>query len=116
MPRRDGTGPTGEGPMTGRGAGPCGGGAAGGGLGRGFGRGRGGGFGRGFGAGPGGGARLRLRLRRGLGAADAPPDVAPAGTPPTDEAALRERLEALRHEVSCLEQGIAALGREETKS
>mgnify|MGYP001767506792 CR=1 FL=1 len=113
MPRKDGTGPTGAGPMTGRGAGPCGGGAAGGGLGRGFGRGRGGGFGRGFGTGPGGGARLRLR--RGLGASNAPVDVAP-GAAPTDEAALRERLEALKQEVSCLEQGIAALGREGTKS
>ncbi|HOR57784.1 MAG TPA: DUF5320 family protein, partial [bacterium] len=26
MPRQDGTGPTGQGPMTGRGMGPCGGG------------------------------------------------------------------------------------------
>lgn len=112
MPRKDGTGPTGAGPMTGRGAGPCGGGAAGGGLGRGFGRGRGGGFGRGFGAGPGGGARLRLR--RGLGASNAPGDAVPSAAP-TDEAALRERLEALRQEVSCLEQGIEAIGREAAK-
>ena len=37
MPNKDGTGPSGEGPLTGRGLGPCG---------RGLGRGRG--FGRGF--------------------------------------------------------------------
>lgn len=44
MPNRDGTGPMGYGPMTGRGMGPCG-------AGMGFGRGRGWGrgFGRGFG-------------------------------------------------------------------
>ena len=40
MPRQDGTGPNGQGPMTGRGIGPCGGG-----LRRGFGRGLGRGFG-----------------------------------------------------------------------
>ena len=39
MPNRDGTGPMGQGPMTGRGLGPCGGG-----MHRGFGR----GFGRGL--------------------------------------------------------------------
>ena len=44
MPNRDQTGPTGQGPLTGRGFGPCGGGR---GLGRGFGCGRG--FGRGLG-------------------------------------------------------------------
>lgn len=44
MPNRDGTGPMGYGPMTGRGMGPCGAG-----RGRGFGRGQGRGFGRGFG-------------------------------------------------------------------
>lgn len=43
MPYFDGTGPQGQGPMTGRGMGPCGGGFGFGrrGLGRGFGRGRG---------------------------------------------------------------------------
>ena len=40
MPAQDGTGPNGQGPMTGRGLGPCGGGMR-----RGFGR----GFGRGYG-------------------------------------------------------------------
>ena len=59
MPRGDGTGPTGMGPMTGRGAGYCAGNQAPGyanpvsgrGFGPGFGRGRGIGFGRGFGRG-----------------------------------------------------------------
>ena len=44
MPAQDGTGPNGQGPMTGRGLGPCGGGVRRG-FGRGFGRGYGGGFG-----------------------------------------------------------------------
>ncbi len=43
MPARDRTGPLGEGPMTGRGLGPCGRGLA-----RGYGQGRGLGLGRGF--------------------------------------------------------------------
>ena len=42
MPAQDGTGPQGQGPLTGRGLGPCGRGLARGrGMGRGFGRGRG---------------------------------------------------------------------------
>ncbi len=52
MPRGDGTGPAGQGPLTGRGAGRCAGnnaGYGGGFFGRGFGLGRG--FGRGFGFG-----------------------------------------------------------------
>ena len=44
MPRLNGTGPAGMGPMTGRGLGPCGGG-----YGRGYGRGYGMGYGRGYG-------------------------------------------------------------------
>jgi len=50
MPRFNGTGPQGFGPMTGRGMGPCGGG---------YGPGRGFGGGRGFGAGYGRGFRQR---------------------------------------------------------
>jgi hypothetical protein len=42
MPARDGTGPMGQGPLTGRGFGPCG-------AGRGYGMGFGRGFGRGWG-------------------------------------------------------------------
>ena len=42
MPRFDGTGPRGQGPMTGRGLGPCG-------AGKGYGRGYGMGYGRGYG-------------------------------------------------------------------
>ncbi|MBD3263203.1 hypothetical protein GF374_02380 [Candidatus Woesearchaeota archaeon] len=44
MPNFDGTGPCNQGPMTGRGLGPCG-------AGRGFGKGYGRGWGRGFGRG-----------------------------------------------------------------
>lgn len=56
MPRRDGTGPMGAGPMTGRGFGPCAadramGNRAGLGMGYGYGRGRGCGYGRGYGRG-----------------------------------------------------------------
>ncbi|KYK24450.1 hypothetical protein AYK26_06710 [Euryarchaeota archaeon SM23-78] len=53
MPGRDGSGPLGEGPLTGRGLGPCGRGLA---RGRGFGR----GFGRGLGLGRGLGWRARF--------------------------------------------------------
>ena len=50
MPFGDGTGPRGQGPLTGRGLGPCAGGKAyGRGFGRGYGRGTGRGYGRGFG-------------------------------------------------------------------
>jgi len=52
MPRFDGTGPQGQGPMTGRGMGPCGQGGrpvGGPGMGPGRGRGMGRGYGRGFG-------------------------------------------------------------------
>ena len=52
MPGGDGSGPMGQGPMTGGGFGPCGGGAGYGARGGGYGRG-GGGFGRGFGRGQG---------------------------------------------------------------
>ena len=51
MPRMDGTGPMGLGPMTGRGLGPCGNGGRNGFAGRGFGGGRGRGFGMGLGLG-----------------------------------------------------------------
>ena len=50
MPFGDGTGPRGQGPLTGRGLGPCAGYKA---YGRGFGRGYGRGMGRGYGRGPG---------------------------------------------------------------
>lgn len=102
MPRRDGTGPTGRGPMTGRGAGPCAG--AGTGAGRGFGRGPGRGFGPGAGF---GGARRRLRA--GLGAANPAPDTGVATDAGREEEALRSRLDALKQELACVEDGIRAL-------
>jgi hypothetical protein len=66
MPRRDGTGPMGQGAMTGRGLGVCTGvnaGGAGYGLGRGQGRGRGFGMGFGYGAGLAYGCRRVFWLR-----------------------------------------------------
>lgn len=51
MPRYDGSGPAGQGPMTGRGMGPCGRGRAWGGRAQGWGRGMGRGAGLGMGAG-----------------------------------------------------------------
>jgi predicted Fe-Mo cluster-binding NifX family protein len=103
MPRQDGTGPMGKGPGTGRGAGLCAG--TGTGAGRGFGR----GLGRGFGLGAGfGGARRRLRA--GLGAAAPAPDAGVAIDASREEDALRARLDALKQELSCLEDGIRALG------
>ena len=61
MPRGDGTGPMGQGPLTGRKMGQCGGGQGMGmGQGRGLGRGMGRGAGQGFGQGAGRGAGQRL--------------------------------------------------------
>jgi predicted Fe-Mo cluster-binding NifX family protein len=103
MPRQDGTGPTGKGSMTGRGAGLCTG--AGTGAGRGFGRGlgRGPGLGSGFGG-------ARRRLRAGLGAATPAREAVTAIDASREEDALRARLEALKQELSCVEDGIRALG------
>ncbi len=97
MPRGDGTGPQGMGPMTGRGAGYCAGYAApgfvsggGGGMGRGFGRGfGGGGFGRGFGRGRGMGWRNSYGAVAGPAYAPYPmAPFAPAQVTAKDEAAL----------------------------
>lgn len=99
MPRQDGTGPTGKGPMTGRGAGLCTG------AGTGAGRGRGRGFGPGAGI---GGARRRLRA--GLGAATLVTDAGVATSAGREEEALRARLDALKQELACVEDGIRALG------
>lgn len=100
MPRQDGTGPTGKGSMTGRGAGLCAGGGAG--AGRGFGRGRGFGLGAGFGG-------ARRRLRAGLGAATPATDSGTATDAGREEVALRTRLDALKQELACVEDGIRAL-------
>jgi predicted Fe-Mo cluster-binding NifX family protein len=102
MPRQDGTGPMGKGPMTGRGAGLC--------TGAGTGAGRG--FGRGLGRGPGLGAGFggaRRRLRAGLGAASPSADAGTATDAVREEEALRARLDALKQELACVEDGIRAL-------
>ncbi len=92
MPFRDGTGPMGEGPMTGRGLGPCSGNPSP------FVPGRGGFFGRGRGRGRGFGLGLGLGLGRGgrwfQGAA------------PVSE---QEEKSFLRDRVSLLESALAAL-------
>ncbi len=98
MPRQDGTGPMGKGPMTGRSAGLCGG------AGAGAGRGRGRGFGLGAGI---GGARRRLRA--GLGAASPAPVTGGAIDAGREEEALRARLDALKQELACVEDGIRSL-------
>jgi hypothetical protein len=100
MPRRDGTGPIGAGAGTGRGAGPCVGGGAG--LGFGGGSGRGAGFGGG-----------RRRLRIGPSFAPVVTGTGTRGTAPAvpeDAEALQTRIDALKAEIECLEQGIRAMG------
>jgi len=94
MPRGDRTGPTGAGPMTGRGAGYCaginapgymsGGGGFGRGMGRGMGMGRG--FGRGFGF------------------------PAPIPAAPVPQASSAEQLNALKAQMNLIQQQIEALG------
>lgn len=97
MPGGDKTGPAGQGPMTGRGAGPCGSGQGRGSLGGrggGFGGGRGGGSGRGRGY---GGGRGRGR-GFGFGWTGSDEEL-----PPQDEA------EELRKQVEMLERRLAQL-------
>lgn len=94
MPARDGTGPMGAGPLTGRGMGPCGGGRA-----FGFGRGAGRGMGCGFGFG------------RGLNAADY---SAPQPYTQDEEAGLLSRqIEALQNTLQSLQQRLNALKKED---
>lgn len=126
MPRGDGTGPMGTGPMTGRAAGYCAGyempGYAnpvpGRGMGMGFGRGMGPGRGRGFaGFGGRGGRGFRHRFyATGMpgwmhfgwyGAPSAPPDAA------TEKEALKRQAEAMRSEIELIEKRLAELDRNE---
>jgi len=83
MPGFDGTGPFGQGPMTGWGMGPCGRGFR-----RGFGAGRGMGFGRGFGR----------RFFRGYGA--------------NPNYSIEDELEMLKREKELIEQEISGLEKE----
>ena len=112
MPRGDGTGPMGMGPMTGRAAGYCAGYSVPGyanpipGRGYGFGRGRGYGFGRGLG--------LGFRGGRGWGgywpapwAAPAyPAAVSPSGVPYGAEVTPEREAEVLKEQVEFLEQSL----------
>lgn len=101
MPRGNGTGPEGRGPMTGRRAGYCAGtgmpGYAGGGAGRGRGFGRGHGFGAGRGFGPGRG------MGWGAGAAPAIPAEAEKWNLERRAEALEEELRAVRGRLEALE-------------
>lgn len=114
MPRGNGTGPMGMGPMTGRGAGYCagfgapgymnpqvGGRGAGYGLGRGFGRGMGYGFGCGMGYGFGRGAAAR-------GVPAAPAAAAPLA-PEQERTVLRNQLAGLEQTVADLRQRLTEL-------
>ena len=118
MPRGDGTGPRGMGPMTGRAAGYCAGsnvpgfanpapgGGYGGGYGRGYGRGMGG-WGRGYGWGrgaPGGYAGYPPPIAYQWGA------VAPPGVPGVDETtALTQQKEALEAQLAGISERLQAL-------
>ena len=82
MPRIDGTGPQGAGPLTGRGLGPCG---------RGLARGRGGWFGRGLG------------LARGLG-------FGRRWTPTDEKATLEEEEQILKEELAQIQEEKKTLG------
>lgn len=120
MPRGDGTGPMGMGPMTGRGAGYCVGfvapgytdPAVGGGFGMGFGRGRGIGMGFGRGRGFGGGGRGR---RNRFWAAGAPGRMQFAGypapygepDPETEKQAMKNHADALQSELDLIKKRLA---------
>lgn len=97
MPRFDRTGPRGEGPMTGRGLGPCGRGL---GFRRGFGRGAGFGRGRGFGRG----------FRRGYAYDYAPvAPVAPALTKDQEKAILEDEMKILQEDMEAIKERIKQL-------
>lgn len=91
MPGFDRTGPRGEGPMTGRGLGPCG-------RGRGFRR----GFGRGFGRGRG--------FRRGYAYDYAPvAPVAPALTKDQEKVMLEDEMKILQEDMEAIKERIKQL-------
>ena len=97
MPGFDGTGPMGQGPMTGRGLGRCTGFAGGVGLRRGFGFGMGRGFGRGLGR--------RFGMGRFWGAGYAYAPVAPAPvTPEEEKSVLTNQISALENQLEYLKK------------
>ena len=110
MPRGNGTGPMGAGPMTGRAAGYCAGferpgfaNFAGGGLGRGMGMGRGAGFGRGMGMGRGAGFGFRNRFF----ANEA--QQAPAMTAEQEKEYMKNNIKALEDELEAAKQYLEKL-------
>lgn len=107
MPAGDRTGPMGMGPMTGRGAGYCGGqGSPGWGSGAGFGRGYGRGGGFGFRGGFGGRGR---GMRGGYGWGPVGPGAAPAMD---EDAALRQRADLLQAELDAVRRRLDDLNPE----
>lgn len=107
MPRGDGTGPAGMGPMTGRSAGYCAGFGVPGFVNRNVGF--GGGFGRGAGRGAGRGIGLGFRTRMGLGAAM--PWFGFAGRPDgeTEQTLLKNQAEALKAQLNAVQQRLTEL-------
>ncbi len=103
MPRGDGTGPAGMGPMTGRSAGYCAGFGVPGFVNRNV------GFGGGFGRGAGRGIGLGFRTRMGLGAAM--PWFGFAGRPDgeTEQTLLKNQAEALKAQLNAVQQRLTEL-------
>ena len=124
MPRGDGRGPMGEGPMTGRAMGYCAGYDAPGfqtapggrlGLGRGFGFGRGRGFrAAGYGGFGGGFGRGGLARRYGAPGAGTYPEAYPAA-PENRRAVLEEEIDALSRRIEFLKRELDATGSGETE-
>ena len=118
MPRGDGTGPLGLGPMTGRGAGYCAGYPAPGYANPGPGRGWGFGYGRGFGRGRGWGRGFGRRFGFGWEAypyAYGSPYGYPANVTPKQEAdMLRAEAKAMQEEISAINQRVKDLESNQT--
>jgi hypothetical protein len=113
MPREDGTGPAGAGPMTGRQAGRCAGNEAPGYVTAGPGRGMAMGFGRRGGGGGGGGWRGRRSMFRagGMPAWGRQWDVPPVMTAQQEASALRTRADWLSGCLAAVRARMEALGR-----
>lgn len=113
MPGRDGTGPMGLGPMTGRGAGYCGGRVAVQGAGR--------GLGLGFrGAGRGGYGRRNMFYATGLtgwqraAQAAAPAQVAEQSPPDAEKQLLRQQVEAMQLQLDAMKKRLAEINPQQT--
>ncbi len=116
MPRGDGTGPQGMGPMTGRGLGYCAGYSV-----PGFANPIGSGYGRGMAWGRGGGGGRGLAFRRGRGGYFAPYAgfVPPAGVPfpavaPDEATALKSHLSVLEEQLAAVKARLGEIEEAET--